>query len=249
MSAAVRLVVAGFAVLALAVAGMNVLRPTTEGPGMGGTSPSPMSASPSLQSSASPSASSSAEGRLDTADWVGYTSQRYDFTLRHPAEWTVQPATRDWALDVDARDWRSNGQESFVAPNDDIRVGAWSVATDGGTTLKAGEIDVEAWVEAYCEASANTPCTGIAERAVPLCLEWRDCHPGLLLAFKDDVQAFFTNGSPGTPMVVVAVWWGESAPAVAPYGGSRRLLEAFLSTMCVWPEDARPPLDVAATDC
>jgi len=249
MNTPIRFVLAGVAVLALAVTGMYLLNPTRDGPSVGSSSSASISPSPSLQSSASPPASSSAQQRLDTADWASYSSERYDFTIGHPAAWTVQPATRDWALDVDARDWRSNGQESFIEPNDNIRVSAWSVATDGSTAIKAGGIDVEAWVEAYCEASANTPCTGIADRAVPLCLEWRDCHPGLLVAFKDDVQAFFTNGSPGAPMVVVAVWWAESAPAVAPYGGSRRLLEAFLSTMCVWPEDARPPLDVAATDC
>ena len=36
--------------------------------------------------------------------------------------------------------------------------------------------------------------------------------------------------------MVVTVWWGENEPAVAPYGGSQRLLEAFISTMAVWPE-------------
>lgn len=36
-------------------------------------------------------------------------------------------------------------------------------------------------------------------------------------------------------MTIVAVWQGESAPSVAPYGGAQRLLEAFLSTMAVWP--------------
>jgi hypothetical protein len=42
-------------------------------------------------------------------------------------------------------------------------------------------------------------------------------------------------------MTVVAVWRGESAPAVTPNGGSQRLLEAFLSTMAVWP--ASTPLE------
>jgi hypothetical protein len=50
-------------------------------------------------------------------------------------------------------------------------------------------------------------------------------------------------------MVVIAVWRPESHPSVAPFGGARQLLEAFLSTMCVWPEDARPPFEEAIPGC
>ena len=69
------------------------------------------------------------------------------------------------------------------------------------------------------------------------------------MPFDNDVQAFFTNGAPGEDMIVIAVWWGDSEPAVASYGGSRRLLEAFLSTMDVWPADKTFPgnRDAAAT--
>ena len=84
--------------------------------------------------------------------------------------------------------------------------------------------------------SGNSPCTGIADRAVELCLEKWDCHPGLLVPFENDVQAFFSGGIYAQDaMTVVAVWRAESSRHVARYGGSRRLLEAFLSTMEVWP--------------
>ncbi len=250
VNATIRLVLAGAAVLALAIAGVYVLNPGPDGPSVGGPPSASVAPSPSPETPASPSASLVTGGPLDTADWIEYSSARYDLTISHPADWTVRPATRDWTLEVDAADWLSVAQESIIDPPQKVRVSAWSVATDADAALDAdGVIDVEAWVEAYCQKSRNTPCVGIADRAVSLCLEWRDCHPGLLVEFNDDVQAFFTNGSPGSPMVVVAVWWGDAAPAVAPYGGSRRLLEAFLSTMCVWPEDARPPIDVAAAAC
>ena len=240
VNAPIRLLVAGAAVLALAIGGMYVLDPGRERSTVGGPPEVSVAPSPTLESSASPSASPAAEGPIHTADWVEYRSERYDFTISHPPDWTVETATRDWTLEADARDWLSVAQEVFKAPNQAVRVSAWSVATDGDTALKDGEIDVQAWVEAYCqESGGGASCGGIGERAVRLCLERRDCHPGLLVPFDEEVQAFFTNGSPGTPMVVVAVWWGESAPAVAPYGGSRRLLEAFLSTMNVWPE-SRP---------
>jgi hypothetical protein len=73
-----------------------------------------------------------------------------------------------------------------------------------------------------------------------LCLEKWDCHPGLPVPFKNDVQTYFSGGIyGGDAMTVVALWQGESAPSVAPYGGAQRPLEAFLSTMAVWP--ASPP--------
>ena len=57
-----------------------------------------------------------------------------------------------------------------------------------------------------------------------------------LVPFKDDVQAFFSGGIyDADAMTVVAVWRGETDSSVEPYGGSRRLLEGFLSTMQVWP--------------
>jgi hypothetical protein len=87
-----------------------------------------------------------------------------------------------------------------------------------------------------CARSDNAPCTGINDRAVQLCLEKWDCHPGLPIPFKNDVQAYFSGRIyDGDAMTVVAVWQGESAPSVAPYLGAQRLLEAFLSTMAVWP--------------
>ena len=63
------------------------------------------------------------------------------------------------------------------------------------------------WIENYCEESGNSPCSGIDDRAVELCLEKWDCHPGLLVPFKYDVQAFFSGGIYAQDaMTVVAVW-------------------------------------------
>jgi len=114
-------------------------------------------------------------------------------------------------------------------------VSVWAAPLDPSTREETTDY-VEAWVEDYCEASGNTPCTGIGDRAVDLCLEKRDCHPGLLVPFRDDVQAFFSGGIyAADAMTVVAVWRPESDSSVVPYGGSKRLLEGFLSTMEVWP--------------
>lgn len=208
----------------------------TFAPSQGGGSPSPTSAP------ASPTI-----GPLETSAWQTYTSTRYDFTIGHPVGWRVQPAIRDWSLATDGDDWLSPAHEAFINPaGQGIRVSAWSVPRDpsagamrGGTSIEGWQ-DLEVWLTAFCEQGLDTPCTGLHERAVPLCLEKRDCHPGLLVPFESEVLAFFTNGGEGTPVTVVAVWWGENEPAVRPYGGSRKLLEAFLSTMNVQPAEDSP---------
>ena len=76
-----------------------------------------------------------------------------------------------------------------------------------------------------------------------LCLERRDCHPGLLVPFETDVQAFFPEMTDDDrvryfdQMVVLAIWREEVHYSVARYEGSRQLMEAFLSTMGVCPAE------------
>ncbi len=131
-------------------------------------------------------------------------------------------------------------QENFHSADGRVRVSAWSVPFDPGTTIETWA-DVEAWAADYCQKADTGPCAGIHDRVVPLCLEIRDCHPALLVQFDNDVQAFFQDGFTNSDrMIVVAVWWGDSEPAVAPYGGSTQLLEAFLSTMGVVPANTTP---------
>jgi hypothetical protein len=178
------------------------------------------------------------EPSIDTAGWTTYTSSQYEFTVSHPADWRVLPATRAWAWEADVGKDQSTtpGADHFTAADQSVRISAWSIPLDPGTTLDGVEANLAAWVEDYCRRTGNTSCSGIADRAVPMCLERRDCHPALLVPFKSDVQAFFAGGIyDPTAMTVVAIWRGESAPAVASYGGSQRLLEAFLSTMQVFP--------------
>jgi len=184
---------------------------------------------------------------IDTSGWTTYASGLYDFRVGHPPDWTEAPASRAWIADTDVADALSPAHEAFAAPDGEIRVSAWNapLGAPAGSTVCPDLKDracVESiafltdWVEDYCEASRNTPCDGIEDRAIELCLEKRDCHPGLLVPFRDDVQAFFSGGIyDADAMTVVAVWRGESDPSVARYAGAQRLLEAFLSTMQVWP--------------
>ncbi len=236
MSTASKVAVGAVAVLAIVLGG-TVL--TGSGMPIHGIGGAPTSIPTNAASPTMPPASSSIEPSTRPIAWEPFTSVRYGFTGAYPDDWTVRPTERDWTYETDAIDWLSPAHEAFVAPDSDVRVSVWSIPYDSGTT--ADTLDFEAWIEAYCQKTAGSSCTGIRERAVPLCIERRDCHPGLLVPFDEDVQAFLTGGIFGDKMTVVAVWRKESDPTVAKYGGSRQLLEAFLSTMDVWP--ASVPLE------
>lgn len=175
-------------------------------------------------------------GAIDTSNWTTYTSDVYDLQIGHPSGWTELPATRAWRLDTDGADPLSPAHEAFRSPEGDVRVSVWAAPLDPSTREETTAY-LESWVEDYCEATENLPCTDIGDRAVELCLEKRDCHPGLLVPFESDVQAFFSGGDYASDaMTVVVVWRPESDASVVPYGGAQRLLEAFLSTMDVRPK-------------
>ena len=191
-------------------------------------------------------------GRVDTSTWTRYTSGRYDLEVGHPADWVVVPATRNWRSDGDMADPLSPAHEDFRSPAKDVRVSVWSMPLGAARTSVCGDATdracvesirfLRAWVKEYCKASKNSPCVGIEDRAVELCVEKWDCHPGLLVRFKDDVQAFFSGGIyDPEAMTVVALWASEPDPHLARYSGAQKLLESFLSTMQVWP--ASTPVD------
>jgi hypothetical protein len=95
---------------------------------------------------------------------------------------------------------------------------------------------VLAWAEQYCEAADLTPCTGIEDRGVPLCIERRDCHPALLVPFDEGPAAFVDGGIFPDPLVI-AVWRAESDPELTKHGGARKILGDYLLTVGVCPEE------------
>ncbi len=221
---------AGIAIVAvLGFAGLTLLNPGTTGVGgLPAATPTPASTpTPSPTPSATPSATpSGTDGPIDTATWTTYTSSQYGFTIGHPDDWTVKSSDRPWDLDTDAADWLSPAMEDFTSPIGDVRVSAWAVRAAFGSTV-AGLVEVEAWIEDYCQKANETPCAGIPDRAVPLCLERRDCHPGLLVPFEEDVLAFFTNGAPGSDLIIVAVWRpeiGSNGPSIRWRAAATRIL-------------------------
>ena len=218
------------AALAVFVAGPDLLG------GRDRAEPAPAGPSSSTQSPPSTASPSSAAERLDTTSWTTYTSDQYGFEVGHPPDWDATPATRDWTFEEDAQDIGSSALDSFVSPDGEVGVSVWHAPLDVPGTFDDSTTDLRVWVEAYCEAGGSEPCSPIRDRTVELCVEAKDCHPGVLVRFESDVQAFFLGGGIYDPAItVVSVWRPESHSSVEPYGGSQRLLEAFLSTMGVWP--------------
>lgn len=95
---------------------------------------------------------------------------------------------------------------------------------------------VAAWAEQYCARAELSPCTGIADRSAPLCIEKWDCHPALLVPFEQGVAAFVSGGVFQEPHIF-AVWRTESDPEAAKYGGARRILDEYLLTVGVCPDN------------
>ncbi|HSO69122.1 MAG TPA: hypothetical protein VLQ67_05735 [Arachnia sp.] len=180
----------------------------------------------------------------DTSRWTPYTSEQHGFSLKHPPGWEVVPAEHDWMLEADADQVGGTGQDGFMAPSGEIWVTVWSAAAEDMPETPEG---VMAWVEEYCELT-DVPCPGIRDSAVQLCNERKDCHPGLLVPFAGkEFRAFFTGGNYQGRIIGAAVWRPDDHASVEPYGGARRLLEAFLSTMDVCPAQGQPPTGCPAT--
>ena len=128
------------------------------------------------------------------------------------AEMMPSPAATDWL--------------EFVS----IRADEYGLAPDGWSTYGP----VIAWAEQYCELEGLSPCEGLADRAAALCIERRDCHPAVLVPFEEGTVAFVAGGVFPEPQVI-AVWRPATDPELAPFGGARELLEAYLLTVDVYP--------------
>ena len=77
----------------------------------------------------------------------------------------------------------------------------------------------------WCDATTPTGCAGLP--AVVVGAETGDGHAGVLSQFGDTMAAFVD----GETVYVVALWRSETDPSVLAYGGARRLIEAYISTL------------------
>ncbi len=235
---------AAAAIAIVAIVGVGALAYIARTPGSGGPPKASPTPSPVIAATATPTdgAAATQRPRIDVSQWIPYTSEQYGFVIGYPEDWTFDPATRAWDLEADAADWLSPAMDDFVSANGDVRASVWTMAIAPEVIPTWATIEVERWYEeVYCPKTGSTSCAGIHDWAVPLCLEVRDCHPGILLASpKVDTQALFASAD---TMHFVTIWRSETDPSTLPYGGTRRLLEAFLSTMNVWPADNLPAFE------
>jgi len=214
MSSALR----GFAAAAVVVVGIGC------GPAAVAPSPEPTSSQQAPSPTTAPTAN-----LLDTSTWTSYVSERYGFSIAHPAGWVAEPADHDWTLAKDAV-WPNGATDHFVGGPDgeQVAVSAWSVAVDPSTTI-------DSWLSAYCQKN-NVDCTGIQNRAVAATM---DTHAGTLVPFGDVPHAIFLVDS---RIYVIACWRPDTDPSVLMYSGSFRLVEAFLSTVHLLPGGPAPSM-------
>jgi hypothetical protein len=163
--------------------------------------------------------------KYDKATWTPYTSAQYGFTTAIPPGWRVDhAATRpfDPGTDNDT-DPGLPSVDTFINAEGSVAVGMWQVP-DGMGVNPSSETreDYEAWAQQLCLTMHDSPCTGIADRSIPMCRESADCHPALIVPFNDDVFGYFLGNQ------VAVVWHGEAAPEVTDYGGATNVLKAFL---------------------
>jgi hypothetical protein len=225
-----RLALGAAAIVVVVLAGAFLVRPPASGVGGDGPTPSPSTAPASIAPSTPPSSSpSTVSGPLDTSTWATYTSTRYGFTIGRPADWSLIPSAHLWAFPADTTCCPPPGTETFLSPFGDVGVSVWSVALPKGTTA-------DAWIPTYCaKMDPDSPCSALQSSTVPASMGGQ---AGRLVQFKSDTQAFIPVGG---KLYIVACWRAENEPSVAPFGGAKRLVEAYLSTMRLLPVDPVSP--------
>ena len=170
---------------------------------------------------------------LDTSRWTTYASERYQFTIGHPATWTVIESTHTWDQGTDSINWDSGALETFVAPDESIYLAAWSVDVDPSTTL-------DEWVQAFCDQYVAS-CTGIEGMSETMYANAGN-REGILFSWEDGMTAFFPTwydaAEPGSIWEQPAppdgrIYMVESGrPDSGPYH-ARELIEAFSASLCV----------------
>ncbi len=96
MSTTFKLALGAAAVIAVVLGGAFVLGPRPPDHGIGGRS-DPLAVAHRESRRRLPSAAADLTRHLAT--WTTYTSSQYGFSIGHPADWTVDPASRAWTWD------------------------------------------------------------------------------------------------------------------------------------------------------
>jgi len=151
MSLQLRLAAAIAIFAVVGYAGLTVLNSRPLGPGSL-LSASPSSSPPPSQT-ATPLQTPTPTVNLDTATWTQFTSDRYDYTIKHPADWEAEPATRDWTMDQDRTDWLSPAQDHFIDNQATYQIGVLAFAVDVPSDMSADQ-----WIDEYIPGTGDVRC-------------------------------------------------------------------------------------------
>lgn len=172
---------------------------------------------------------------LDTSTWATHASERYQFTIDHPATWTVIKPSHDWNQATDSINWDSGGMEVFMPPDGTLAMylAAWSVDVDPATTLAE-------WVQAFCDQYVAS-CADVEEMSEPALASDGD-REGILIAWDDGIVTFLPSWY---DQAGIGSIWEQPAPTEArihviesgrpdngPYR-SKEFIEAFAASLCV----------------
>jgi hypothetical protein len=191
MNTMLKMALAVAAVVAIALAGINILPKSGGVGGTGTASPSPAS-TPAPSTTPAPTAAQSASPTSDlvsTAGWLAFSSNRYGYDIRYPSYLTPTQSVRQWSLTVDQKDWLSPANDTFKGQ---VGFTAFSVNLPAGT---AGD----AWIASYYRQfgiSSPDPCT---HTLVDLGTKAVDGHP--VVFYRDSAVGANCGGT--TAFVVV----------------------------------------------
>jgi hypothetical protein len=220
----------------VAVVGAGAIWYAGQNANVGGPTSSPTAAAATPPPTAAATATAFA---FDPYTWKTYTSQAYGYTTEIPSGWNVlQAASREWdpTVDVPYPDGATSpALDIFTNEDGDVAVSIWRMPVDSGSTQEFRNVRESffAWAKDFCESTDSLgPCSGIAEREIPMCHYTPGCSPdAMIVPFDTDVLAFF--GSSSDMVTVVQVWRVDTDPEVAEYGGATAILQAFLDPLNV----------------
>jgi hypothetical protein len=204
------------AAILLAIGALSAFVLSNRASGPGGTLPASVSAAPSVRPSPSPSPSiapSPTASPPSTVGWVTFTSARYGYDIKTPANWPAQHSTRQWSFAVDQKVFLTTAADSFGM---DPRVTAFAADVPAGTSN-------DAWIASYYGPDAKgtpDPCQHVP---VDLGTKQVNGHP---VVFWNEVVAGSCEGTSAFVFIGNRVYVFTIGRA-----GQQPLLEALMSTV------------------
>jgi hypothetical protein len=219
-----RVALAAAAVAAIAVGGLVLLRPGSDESGVGG----PRSPVPSASGSASPSIPAMTQS---------FTSEKYGYSVRYPADWRVEPATTLWF----PPDWGASGSDlreldEFVPVGDlELFRAASALAPDAAL--------VDDWIAQFITMSNVAECNPPRETLEQVVIGG---EAGRLRGFCGNPPATEIEATVvvGRRVYVFTLFNGGGEGSGAIEADERALFDAFTSTIELHPEDAQAPASI-----